>query len=94
MAEEIMTNVPEEEENTYEAVVERLKGNRFYEHRMEIRKISEEQNVDIGVALDILRDKMNWHGEEAFNEMKAFNAEVGGPKQVEVTRKIFGYDPV
>ena len=82
----------EVKKNSYEEVVERLKDNRFYQHRMEIRKISEEANVDIGVAMDMYRDQMGWSGEEAFNEMKAFAAEVGGSKQVEITRKIFGYD--
>lgn len=78
--------------NTYEAVVERLKDNRFYKHRMEIRKLAEEEGIDIGVALDMYRAKMGWSGEEAFNEMRAFDAEAGASNQTEVTRKIFGYE--
>ena len=87
---EIKNEVPQEV--TYESVVEKLKDNRFYQHRMEIRKISEEQGVDIGTALAILRDQMGWTGEDAFNEMNAFDAEVGAADQTEITRKIFGYD--
>lgn len=78
--------------NTYEAVVERLKDNRFYQHRMEIRKLAEEEGVDIGVAMDMYRAKMGWTGEEAFNEMRAFDAEVGASNQTGITRKIFGYE--
>ena len=78
--------------NSYEAVVERLKDNRFYQHRMEIRKLAEEMGVDIGVALDMYRAKMGWMDEESFHEMRAFDAEVGAGYQAEITRKIFGYE--
>ncbi len=44
-----------------------MEHNRFYEHRQEIAKISNEQGVDIGVAVSILAKEQglkDW-GEEA-----------------------------
>lgn len=44
-----------------------MEHNRFYEHRQEIAKISNEQGVDIGVAVSILAKELelkDW-GEEA-----------------------------
>ncbi len=35
--------------------------NRYAQHKMDIKRICEERNVDIGVACAILRDEMGWH---------------------------------
>ena len=46
-----------------------MENNRFYEHRQEIAKISNEQGVDIGVAVSILAKEhglKDW-GEEAMD---------------------------
>ena len=46
-----------------------MENNRFYEHRQEIAKISNEQGVDIGVAVSILAKEQGFKdwGEEAMD---------------------------
>lgn len=44
-----------------------MENNRFHQHRLDIGKISKEQNVDIGVAANILAREKEWSdfGEES-----------------------------
>ena len=37
-----------------------MEKNRYAQHKHEIDRISREENVDIGVACAMLRDKMGW----------------------------------
>ena len=41
-----------------------MENNRYAQHRKEIKEISERENVDIGVACAMLRDRMGWTFEE------------------------------
>lgn len=38
-----------------------MENNRYYENRKEIHRISQEENVDVGTACAMLRDRMGWH---------------------------------
>ena len=39
---------------------DRMKENRYAQHKMEIREISEREGVDIGVACAMLRNEKQW----------------------------------
>lgn len=39
-----------------------MENNRFYQHRMEIKAISEEHNVDVSVASRMLAKEKGWTG--------------------------------
>ena len=53
-----------------------MENNRYYQNRKEIHRISMEQNVDIGVACAILRDRMGWHFDGPDKELTEFTAYV------------------
>ena len=54
-----------------------METNRYALCRKEIHKISQEQNVDIGVACAMLRDRMGWHFEGPDKELTEFTKFVG-----------------
>ena len=45
-----------------------MENNRYAQHRKEIREISERENVDIGVACAVLRDRMGWTFEDGIDK--------------------------
>ena len=54
-----------------------MENNRYHINRKEIDRISREENVDIGVACAMLRDRMGWHFEDGKDtEITEFTAYV------------------
>lgn len=53
-----------------------MENNRYAQHKKEINRISMEQNVDIGVACAMLRDRMGWHFDGPDKELTEFTAHV------------------
>ena len=49
-----------------------MENNRYAQHKREIKEISERENVDIGVACAMLRDKMGW----TFKETEGIDKEI------------------
>ena len=60
-----------------------MKNNRYAQHKKEIHAISMLQNVDVGDACAMLRDKMGWHFDGPDKELTEFTAYVNsmGPKE-------------
>ena len=53
-----------------------IETNRYAQHKKEIHRISMEENVDIGAACAMLRDRMGWHFEGPDKELTEFTAHV------------------
>ena len=45
-----------------------MENNRYAQNRKEIKEISERENVDIGVACAMLRDRMGWTFEDGIDK--------------------------
>lgn len=54
-----------------------MEKNMYAQHKMEIKAISEREDVDIGVACAMLRDRMGWFAGEKDPEITEFCAFVG-----------------
>ena len=55
-----------------------METNRYAQHKDAIRKISEEQGVDIGTACSMLRDQMGWHFDGPDVELAEFTGYIAG----------------
>ena len=55
-----------------------METNRYAQHKDTIRKISEEQGVDIGTACAMLRDQMGWHFDGPDTELTEFVRYIAG----------------
>lgn len=53
-----------------------MENNRYAQHRKEIDRISREENVDIGVACAMLRDRLGWTFEGPDKELTEFTEHV------------------
>ena len=53
-----------------------MENNRYAQYKKEIREISEAENVDIGMACAMLRDRMGWHFDGPDKELTEFTAYV------------------
>ena len=53
-----------------------MENNRYYQNRKAIHQISMEENVDVGVACAMLRDRMGWHFDGPDKELTEFTAYV------------------
>lgn len=62
-----------------------MENNRYAQHRKEIKEISERENVDIGVACAMLRDKMGWTFDGPDKELTEFTGYIN-----ELSRKSDG----